>query len=51
MKKSELKELDRQKKANSLERLKFIDLYVKWIKKTPNKVWSKTLAKFHDGQI
>ncbi len=37
----DLKELRAQQKRNFLERLKFIDSYVKWLKRTPNKVWSK----------
>ncbi len=37
----DLKELRAQQKKNFLERLKFIDSYVEWLKRTPNKVWSK----------
>jgi hypothetical protein len=36
-----LKELEDDKKRNFEDRLKFIDLYVEWLKKTPNEVWSK----------
>jgi hypothetical protein len=36
-----MKELDEEKKRNFQERLKFIDLYVAWLKKTSNKKWSK----------
>ncbi|UCG68431.1 MAG: hypothetical protein JSV09_11530 [Thermoplasmata archaeon] len=39
--KFDLKELEDDKKRNFEERLKFIDLYVQWLKKTPNRVWSK----------
>jgi len=35
-----LKELDRLKEENFRERLEFIDKYVEWMKKTPNKTWS-----------
>jgi len=35
-----LKKLEEDKKLNFEERLRFIDLYVEWLKKTPNKVWS-----------
>ena len=35
-----LKELNRLKEENFKERLEFIDKYVEWMKKTPNKVWS-----------
>ncbi|MDO8553190.1 MAG: hypothetical protein Q7S22_00140 [Candidatus Micrarchaeota archaeon] len=41
--KVDLKELKLQKKKNFEERLRFIDQYVEWLKKTPNKVWSKQL--------
>ncbi len=37
----DLKELKKQKEKNFEERLQFIDMYVEWLKKTPNKVWSK----------
>ena len=37
----DLEELKRDKRRNFEERLKFIDLYVEWLKKTPNKVWSR----------
>ncbi|MFQ5620266.1 MAG: hypothetical protein ACE5FT_00310 [Candidatus Nanoarchaeia archaeon] len=42
----DLKELDKQKEKNFKERLAFIDLYVKWLKKTPNKEWSDQQKKF-----
>ena len=38
---SQLKEIHKRDLQNSL---KVIDLYVKWIKKTPNKIWSKQQA-------
>ena len=44
----DLKELEAQKKRNFEERLKFIDLYVEWLKKTPNEVWSSQHRKFID---
>ncbi|MFH0972249.1 MAG: hypothetical protein V1835_06845 [Candidatus Micrarchaeota archaeon] len=47
--KIDLKELKRAKRKNAKERLEFVRKYADWIKKTPNKVWSKQLAKFHDG--
>jgi len=37
----DLKELAKDKERNFKERLEFIDAYVEWLKKTPNKVWSK----------
>ena len=36
----DLEELKRMKEENFKERLEFIDLYVEWLKKTPNKEWS-----------
>ncbi len=44
--KKDLIELEEEKKRNSKERLKFIDMYVEWLKKTPNKVWSRQQNKF-----
>lgn len=41
-----LKELKKDIKKNEKERLEFIDRYVEWLKKTPNKKWSKIHAKF-----
>jgi len=38
--KIDLKELKKLKEENFKERLKFIDMYTKWLKKTPNKKWS-----------
>lgn len=38
--KIDLKELEKIKKENFKERLKFIDLYTKWLKKASNKEWS-----------
>ncbi len=31
----------KEKEKNFRERLKFIDAYVEWLKKTPNKKWSR----------
>ncbi len=36
-----IKELEEERERNFKERLKFIDIYVEWLKKTPNEVWSK----------
>lgn len=49
MKRASKKELDEAKRKNFIERLKFIDSYVAWLKRTPNKVWSRQLAKMLDG--
>lgn len=40
------KELKKDIERNEKERLEFIDAYVKWLKKTPNKKWSKIHARF-----
>ncbi len=44
----DLKELEKQKKENFQRRLEFIDQYVEWLKKTPNKKWSKQQKKLID---
>ena len=41
----DLKELQELKRKNSEERMKFIEQYAEWVKKTPNKVWSKQQKK------
>ena len=38
-------ELQEYKSQNFKERLKFIDDYTNWLKKTPNKEWSKQQNK------
>ncbi len=42
-------ELYFDKKKNFEERLQFLHLYTDWIKKTPNKIWSKQQADFLDS--
>ena len=39
--KIDLKELADEKKRNFQQRLEFIDWYVNWLKRMPNKKWSK----------
>lgn len=41
--------LGKKKKQNRKERLAFFELYVEWLKKTPNKIWSKQHAEFIDA--
>ena len=48
--KTNFKELKNDKRRNFEERLKFIDLYVAWLKKTPNKVWSRQQKALIDGR-
>ncbi len=43
--KKDLRELKEEKKRIFKERMRFIDLYTDWLKKTPNKVWSKQQNK------
>ena len=40
------KALKNRKRQNLLDNLKYIDLYVEYIKKTPNKEWSREQNKF-----
>lgn len=37
----ELKEIEDQKRQNFKERLEFVKWYAEWVRRTPNKVWSK----------
>lgn len=46
--KIDLEELEKDKQKNFQDRLKFIDEYVEWLKKTPNKVWSKQQKQMID---
>lgn len=43
--KIDLKELKKQKEENFKQRLEFNKKYVKWLKKTPNREWSKQQKK------
>ncbi len=46
-----LEEMEKWKKQNAEERLKFIELYAEWVKKTPNKVWSAQQNMLINSQI
>ena len=46
--KADLEELEEEKKRNRMQRMEFVDMYAKWLKKTPNKIWSKQQAKYLD---
>ncbi|HLD02999.1 MAG TPA: hypothetical protein VJC07_04835 [Candidatus Nanoarchaeia archaeon] len=46
----DLKELEKMKEKNFKERLEFIDLYVDWVKKTPNSQWSLQQKKIIDKE-
>jgi len=43
---TDLKELEEEKKRNSKQRMDFVDSFSKWLKKTPNKIWSKQQVKY-----
>jgi len=43
--KIDLKEMQKAKEKNFEERIKFIEEYAEWVKKTPNKIWSKQQKK------
>ena len=36
----DIKELKKMKENNFKDRLKFIEMYAEWLKKSPNKKWS-----------
>ncbi len=44
--KKDLRELEKEKELNNRQRMEFVDLYADWLKKTPNRVWSKRHKKF-----
>ncbi|MBU4245846.1 MAG: hypothetical protein ABIF85_00450 [Nanoarchaeota archaeon] len=44
-------ELRKKKEQNFKERLKFIDLWVDYIKKTPDNVWSAQQKELIDSQM
>ena len=46
--KKDFKELEEELARNRKQRMEFIDLYAKWPKKTPNKVWSRQQNKYMD---
>lgn len=47
--KFDLKELDDDRERNFEERLRFIDLYVEWLRRTPNEVWSRQQKEMVDA--
>ena len=44
-----LKELEESKRKNFEENIKFVRLYVKWMKSVPNEVWSDQQAALIDS--
>ncbi|MBI4015835.1 MAG: hypothetical protein HY362_03915 [Candidatus Aenigmarchaeota archaeon] len=43
-----LEELEKDRKINRLERRKFIDLWIDFMEKNPNYIWSRQHADFVD---
>lgn len=46
-----LRKLREKKQSNLRERLKFIDFWVDYIRKTPDDVWSRQQKELIDAQI
>lgn len=44
----DLAELEEEKKRNRKQRLEFVKQYAEWLKKTPNRKWSKQQNKLLD---
>ncbi len=44
--KIDLREIAEQVRRNKEERLQFIEFFAKWVKKTPNSIWSKKQKDF-----
>jgi len=47
----DLKEIDDDIARNRSQRLEFVTWYAKWIKRTPNRVWSKQQKEMLDSVI
>ncbi len=41
----DLKELEEEKVRNRKQRMEFVKMYAEWLKKTPNKEWSRQQNK------
>ncbi len=44
-------ELEEERKRNKAQRLEFVTWYARWIKRTPNEVWSRQQRKMVDSVI
>ncbi|GEM_PF-1060774 len=44
--KKDLEELEDEKARNRKQRMEFVDMYAAWLRKTPNKVWSRQHNKY-----
>lgn len=49
--KIDLKELEKEKEKNFQERLNFIDFWTEYVKKNPDKKWSKHQKLLIDNQF
>ncbi|MEI7961297.1 MAG: hypothetical protein WCI04_03090 [archaeon] len=49
--KEDLNEINADKARNQKQRMQFIDAYANWLKKMPNKEWSKHQNKLLNSQI
>lgn len=47
----DLKELKKLKEENFRDRLKFIDMYTEWLKRTSNKEWSSQQKRIISNNI
>ncbi len=47
----DLEEMKKWKKKNAEERLKFIEMYAEWVRKTSNKEWSSQQNMLINSQI
>ena len=46
-----LNSIKEDKKKNFEQRLKYIEEYAEWVKKTPNDIWSKQQKKLIDSTL
>ncbi len=43
--------IDADRERNRRQRLEFVTWYARWVKRTPNKVWSKQQKELIDGVL
>lgn len=46
-----MSDIDRDRKENLEQRLKFIEEYARWVKSVPNEVWSKQQKEMIDSVL
>ena len=44
--KKDFEEMEKEKEMNWIQRMQFIEFHAEYLKKTPNRVWSRQQAKF-----